>query len=250
MVEKNKSFSIVFADESRKKNVIIADNQKVENFNIFDIYNLIPKSPTIVKRKYTLKSKCVSPMIKSVELTYNLQTSDYIRVCHKNRIEYKNTFGQSLIKVYFDNVKFACQTRVVNKANLFDMFEFDSIRFNNVFDNISIYFADKRIQRIFDDMIDKDTKQICADLARLFSPLPHSNAYYYFIRDIVGLKYEGNAIIVRPNTRLINCDFYIDDLEIPVKKSNTSCYLIDNKIFSNSIPINYEDIEKLDCILY
>ena len=130
------------------------------------------------------------------------------------------------------------------------MFESDEVKFNNVFDGYDIKFNDARVQRIYDDMVNADTQQICADLGRLFTHEPHSKAYTYFMREIVGLHNENNALVVRPNTQLIGCDFTICDLGIVVKKRNKSCYVLDGKVFSASIPINCEDIAKLDCILY
>ena len=250
ILERGESVGIVFADESRMKNVIIAQGESVENFNVFDTYNLIRQAPTKIKRKYALKCKNLAPKIRCVEIFENYKTCNLIRVCYRNKIEYRNVFNQCLVRVHFDNVKFACQSAIVNRINLYDMFESDEVKFNNVFDGYDIKFNDARVQRIYDDMVVADTQQICADLGRLFTHEPHSKAYTYFMREIVGLHNENNALVVRPNTRLIGCDFTICDLGVAVKKRNKSCYVLDGKVFSASIPINCEDISKLDCILY
>lgn len=250
IIEKGGQLGIVFADESRMKNVVIANGDGVKNFDVFDTYNLLGDLPTKTKRKYVLKSNCQSPKIKCVEMFGNYQTCDVIRVCYRNRVEYKNVFNQSLLKIYFDNVKFACQTSVVRHLNLFDMFVNNEIKFNNVFDGYDIKFYDNRVQRIYNELVQTDTQQICADLTKLFNHNPHSKAYNFFMREIVGLRNENNALVVSPNTRLIGCDFMMKDLGVEVKKGNKACYLLDGKVFSASIPINYEDIAKLDCILY
>ena len=75
--------------------------------------------------------------------------------------------------------------------------------------------------------------------------------YKNFLNRRIGNVDSFDKIICVKNFRKNN-ELYIanGDLGVAVKKRNKSCYVLDGKVFSASIPINCEDISKLDCILY